>query len=72
MLIELIAASLIIAFLCVAALGHVFLAVAIYKCLHEDYDWRGRRPPAHTTPAANIDSERPADAFIETARVRET
>ena len=72
MLIELIAAALIIAFLSVAVLGHVFLAVAIYKCLHEDHNWRGRRPRAHTTPAAKIDSERPADAFIETAGVRET
>jgi hypothetical protein len=49
MLIELIMATLIVAFLLVATLGHVLLAAAIYKCLREDYvNGRGRRAPART------------------------
>ena len=50
MLIELIMATLIVAFLLVATLGHVLLAAAIYKCLHEDYvSGRGHRAPARNT-----------------------
>lgn len=41
--IDLILAPLIIAFLLIAALGHVLLTAAIYKCLREDYvDGRGQ------------------------------
>ena len=53
MLIELIMATLIVAFLLIATLGHVLLAAAIYKCLREDYvNGRGRRAPARNTSAA--------------------
>jgi hypothetical protein len=52
MLIELTMATLIVAFLLVATLGHVLLAAAIYKCLREDYvSGRGRRAPARATRA---------------------
>ena len=44
MLIELIMATLIVAFLLVATLGHVLLVIAILKCLHEDF--RGGRQAA--------------------------
>jgi len=37
MALDLIAAALILAFAAIAALGHVLLAVAIYKCVREDY-----------------------------------
>lgn len=50
--VELIVAALIIAYLVIAALGHVLVVVAIYKCLREDYaDGRGRRPASGTTTA---------------------
>ena len=50
MLIDLILAPLIIAFLLIAALGHVLLTAAIYKCLREDYvDGRGQRAGARNT-----------------------
>ena len=69
MLIELIMATLIVAFLFVATLGHVFLAAAIYKCLREDYvNGRGRRATARNTSAAGSDVGRAAapGGFIET------
>ena len=69
MLIELIMATLIVAFLLVATLGHVLLAAAIYKCLREDYvNGRGRRAPARNTSAAGIDVGRAAahGGFMET------
>jgi hypothetical protein len=69
--VELIVAPLIIAFLLVAALGHVLLAAAIYKCLREDHvGGRGRGVAARNTPAADNDAARAADAagFIETIR----
>ena len=60
MLIELIMATLIVAFLLVATLGHVLLAAAIYKCLREDYvNGRGRRAPARNTSAAGSDGGAP-------------
>ena len=69
MLIELIMATLIVAFLLVATLGHVLLAAAIYKCLHEDYvNGRGHRAPARNTSAAGSDAGRAAapGGFIDT------
>jgi hypothetical protein len=69
MIIELTTATLVIAFLLVATLGHVLLAAAIYKCLREDYvNGRGRRAPAHNTSAAGSDVGRAAASggFIET------
>ena len=61
MLIELIMATLIVAFLLVATLGHVLLAAAIYKCLREAYgNGRGRRAPARNTSAAGSDVRRAA------------
>jgi hypothetical protein len=52
MFIELIMATLIVAFLFVAILGHVLLAAAIYKCLRENYvNGRGRRAPARNASA---------------------
>ncbi len=61
MLIELITATLIVAFLLVATLGHVLLAAAIYKCLREDYvNGRGRRAPARNTRSAGSDVARAA------------
>lgn len=69
MLIELIMATLIVAFLLVATLGHVLLAAAIYKCLREDYvNGRARRAPARNTSAAGSDVGRAAapGGFIET------
>ena len=69
MLIELIMATLIVAFLLVATLGHVLLAAAIYNCLREDYvNGRGRRAPARNTSAAGGDAGRAAapGGFIET------
>jgi hypothetical protein len=71
MLIELILATLIVAFLLVATLGHVLLATAIYRCLREDYvSGRGRRAPARNTGAAGNDMEHAAAGgrFIETVR----
>ena len=68
MLIELIMATLIVAFLLVAILGHVLLAAAIYKCLRENYvDGRGRRAPARNASAAGSDAGRAAapGGFIE-------
>jgi hypothetical protein len=69
--IDLILAPLIIAFLVIAALGHVLLTAAIYKCLREDYvDGRGQRAGARDTKAAGNDGERAGGAgnFIETAQ----
>jgi hypothetical protein len=71
MLIDLITTALIIAFVLIAALGHVLLTAAIYKCLREDYvDGRGQRAGARNTKAAGNDVERAGSAggFIETAR----
>jgi hypothetical protein len=68
MLIELTMATLIVAFLLVATLGHV-LSAAIYKCLREDYvNGRGRRAPARSTSAAGGDVGRATapGGFIET------
>jgi hypothetical protein len=67
MLIELIIATLIVAFLLVATLGHALLATAIYKCLRED-NGRGRRAPARNTSAAGSDVGRATapGGFIET------
>jgi hypothetical protein len=69
MLIELIIATLIVAFLLVATLGHALLATAIYKCLREDYvNGRGRRAPARNTSVAGSDVGRATapGGFIET------
>jgi hypothetical protein len=69
MLIELTMATLIVAFLLVATLGHVLLAAAIYKCLHEDYvSGRGRRAPARNTSFGGSDAGRVATpgGFIDT------
>jgi hypothetical protein len=66
---ELIVAPLIIAFLLVAALGHVLLAAAIYKCLQEDHvGGRGRGAAARNTPIVDNDAARAAGTagFIET------
>ena len=68
MLIELITATLIVAFLLVATLGHVLLAAAIYKCLREDYvNGRGRRVLARNTSAgSDVGRAAAPGAFIET------
>jgi hypothetical protein len=69
MIVELIMATLVVAFLFVATLGHVLLAAAIYKCLREDYvNGRSRRVPARNTSAAGSDVGRPAapGGFTET------
>lgn len=74
MLVELILAPLIIAFLLVAALGHVLLTAAIHKCLHEDYiGGRGQRTAERNpTPADNaVARAAGAGGFIETVRVTE-
>jgi len=73
--IDLILAPLIIAFLLIAALGHVLLTAAIYKCLREDYvDGRAkgqaratRKLPATTgsalaAPATSLKRLRPQRA----------
>ncbi len=47
MLIELIAAPFVVAYVLIVALGHVLLVAAIYKCLREDYSGgRGRKAVA--------------------------
>jgi hypothetical protein len=69
--IDLILAPLVIAFILIAALGHVLLTAAIYKCLREDYvDGRGSRAGARNTKVAGNDGERAGGTgnFIETAR----
>ena len=69
MLIELTMATLIVAFLLVATLGHVLLAAAISKCLREDYvNGRGRRAPARNTSAEGSEVGRAAapGGFIAT------
>jgi len=66
MLIELILATFIVAFLLVAALGHVLLATAIYRCLREDYvSGRGRRAPARDN---EVERAAAGGRFIETVR----
>ena len=72
MLIDLIMTALIIAFVLIAALGHVLLTAAIYKFLREDYvDGGGQRAGACNTKADCNYVERAGSAggFIETARV---
>jgi hypothetical protein len=70
MLIDLIMTALIIAFVLIAALGHVLLTAAIYKCLREDYvDGGGQRAGAGNTKAACNERAGSAGGFIETARV---
>jgi hypothetical protein len=47
---ELIVTALISVYLVIAALGHVLVIAAIYKCLREDYiGGRGRRTTADPT-----------------------
>ena len=76
MLIDLITTALIIAFVLIAALGHVLLTAAIYKCLREDYvDGGGQRAGARNTKAAacnDVERAGSAGGFIETARTSES
>jgi len=55
---ELIVTALISVYLVIAALGHVLVVAAIYKCLREDYiGGRGRRTatdPTIETGAVNL------------------
>jgi hypothetical protein len=49
MSVELTVAALIVVYLAIAALGHVLVVVAVYKCLREDY--AGGRRQRTTTGA---------------------
>jgi hypothetical protein len=52
MSVELTVAALIVVYLAIAALGHVLVVVAVYKCLREDYaGGRRQRTTTGTTPA---------------------
>jgi hypothetical protein len=53
-LVELIMAALVIAYVVVTALGHGLLVAAIYKCLRDDYaGGRARRTVANSTTMAD-------------------
>lgn len=52
MSVELTVAALIVVYLAIAALGHVLVVVAVYKCLREDYaGGRRQRTTTGRTPA---------------------
>lgn len=54
MSVELTVAALIVVYLAIAALGHVLVVVAVYKCLREDYaGGRRQRTTTGTTTAGD-------------------
>ena len=70
MLIELIVTAFIAAYVLIVALGHVLIAVAIYKCLRKDQSGGGHRRRPAVQPPITADADKPTPESVSSFRDR--